>query len=73
VQKLSDGDELVIEQPGQRCRTYRVTATQVIDSRTTGIVSDPNVDQLVLVTCYPFETIMPGGPLRYLVTAEKSE
>jgi len=73
VQTLSEGDELLIERPGQPHRTYRVTETQVIDSRTTSLVSDPDVDQLVLVTCYPFETIMPGGPLRYLVTAEKSD
>lgn len=73
VQKLRDGDELLIEQPGQPRRTYHVTETQVIDSRTTSLMSDPDVDQLVLVTCYPFEAIMPGGPLRYLVTAEKSE
>lgn len=26
-----------------------------------------------LVTCYPFDSIIPGGPLRYIVTAEKAE
>ena len=26
---------------------------------------------MVLVTCYPFDTMVPGGPLRYLVIAEK--
>jgi len=25
------------------------------------------------VTCYPFDAIIPGGPLRYVVTAEKAE
>lgn len=73
VQTLSKGDELRIERPGQPHRTYRVTETQVIDSRITHLVSDPDVDQLLLVTCYPFEAIMPGGPLRYLVTAERLE
>jgi sortase A len=24
---------------------------------------------LTLVTCYPFDAIVPGGPLRYAVTA----
>ncbi len=24
---------------------------------------------LVLVTCYPFDALRPGGPLRYVVTA----
>jgi sortase A len=25
---------------------------------------------LTLVTCYPFDALVPGGPLRYIVTAE---
>ena len=73
LQKLNDGDELLIEQPGQPDRAYRVTETQVIDGRTTGIVNDPDHDRLLLVTCYPFDAIIPGGPLRYVVTAEKLE
>jgi sortase (surface protein transpeptidase) len=28
------------------------------------------VPRLTLVTCYPFDAIEPGGPLRYVVTAE---
>jgi sortase A len=44
---------------------------QIIDSRTTGIINDPERDQLVLVTCYPFDAMVPGGPLRYVVIAEK--
>lgn len=73
LQRLSDGDELIIQRPGQSDRTYRVTATQVIDSRTTGIIEKPDRDQLLLVTCYPFDALIPGGPLRYVVTAEKAE
>ena len=71
LQRLSNGDELLIERPGQIRRAYRVIDTQVIDSRTIGILDNPDPDQLLLVTCYPFDAIMPGGPLRYVVTAEK--
>ena len=28
---------------------------------------------LTLVTCYPFDAVSPGGPLRYAVTAEAIE
>jgi sortase A len=28
---------------------------------------------MTLVTCYPFDAIDPGGPLRYAVTAEALE
>jgi hypothetical protein len=26
--------------------------------------------RLILVTCYPFHAIVPGGPLRYMIIAE---
>lgn len=29
-------------------------------------------DQLMLIMCYPFDAMVPGGPLRYVVTAESS-
>ncbi len=48
---------------------YRVVATQVMDTRIERIVNDPLTDELVLVTCYPFDALLPGGPLRYLVYA----
>ena len=27
------------------------------------------VSELTLVTCFPFDTVRPGGPLRYVVHA----
>jgi hypothetical protein len=72
LQHVSHGDELTIERPGQPPRTYRVTATQIIDSRTTHIINDPDGDQLLLVTCYPFDAMIPLGPLRYVVTADST-
>ena len=32
--------------------------------------TDPDADQLVLVTCYPFDALRAGGPLRYVVFAD---
>ncbi len=29
--------------------------------------------RLILVTCYPFDALVPGGPLRYLVFAEEAD
>ena len=34
------------------------------------IPRDTAVPTLTLVTCYPFDAINPGGPLRYVVVAE---
>ena len=30
---------------------------------------EPSVSRLSLVTCYPFDAPVAGGPLRYVVTA----
>ena len=33
------------------------------------LVLQPAVHRLSLVTCYPFDSLTAGGPLRYVVTA----
>ncbi len=50
--------------------TYHVVATAVIDAEHDSVVKDPLRDQLILSTCYPFDALIPGGPLRYLVYAD---
>lgn len=65
LQRLRNGDRLRLETPAGP-RDYVVTATQVADSRHHRLATGP--DQLVLVTCWPFNATAPRGPLRYLVT-----
>ena len=36
-------------------------------------VMDGEADELTLVTCYPFEAPRPGGPMRYVVTARRTD
>ncbi len=62
------GDEFAVETTRGTTR-YHVTGTQVIDSRH-GVTPVANTAEgLLLVTCYPFDAIVPGGPLRYVVSA----
>ena len=56
-------------QTTQGQRAYRVSAVEVIDARTAGAPARDDIDGLVLVTCYPFDAVVPGGPLRYVVSA----
>ena len=51
-------------------QSYRLTSVQVLDSRYQPLILPP-IDQLLLVTCYPFDAILPGGPMRYVVQAER--
>jgi sortase A len=46
-----------------------VEETRIADSRSAWIGSTQDQAQLMMVTCYPFDAVQPGGPLRYVVTA----
>lgn len=48
---------------------YRVTDHHVVDTTHQSLVADENDDALIMVTCWPFDAVRPGGPLRYVVTA----
>jgi sortase A len=63
------GDRIQVERPDGRRFVFEVTDLRVVDSRTTRIALDSDQPRLTLVTCYPFNAISPGGPLRFVVTA----
>ncbi|MBW7471476.1 class GN sortase [Marinobacter sp. M216] len=70
LQYLKTGSELRLQDRDGDWRTYRVLATRIVDSRSeqidTRLLSE---DSLLLVTCYPFDSMDAGGPLRYVVEA----
>jgi sortase A len=46
---------------------YRIEETMIVDSRTTRIDPTLGKDQLVLVTCYPFDALEVGGSMRLVL------
>lgn len=72
LERVQQGDEIIVEGPDRRRSRLRVQATSVVDSRTAVIRTEDWSASLVLVTCYPFDAVRPGGPLRYVVTASAS-
>ncbi len=69
--RLNQKDELVIETVTGKRLHYIVSERRIVDSRSGTITLDPSQTTLVLVTCYPFDVMMSGGPLRYIVIAEQ--
>lgn len=68
LRALLPGDTLsMTDRRGQEYR-YRVGRRQVVHMDTGELAMD--VPGLALVTCYPFDAVVPGGPLRYVVLAE---
>jgi sortase A len=65
------GDRVTLEALDGSRSEFAVTDVRIVDSRRTRILLDGSTARLTLVTCYPFDAINPGGPLRWLVTAER--
>ncbi len=70
LQNVAPGDDMVIERADGGRRHFRIKATYVADHRALSLPRDTVRPTLTLVTCYPFESLNPGGPLRYVVVAE---
>ncbi|TCV85124.1 class GN sortase [Sulfurirhabdus autotrophica] len=70
VKKLEAGNQLLVESPDGKVKGYRISAMQVVDKHDTWVTRNSENARLTLITCYPFDAILPGGPLRYVVTAE---
>ncbi|WP_417567110.1 class GN sortase [Marinobacter sp.] len=67
---LETGNELRLQDRMGRWRSYRVESARVVDSRSELIDTQQLAEgTLLLVTCYPFDSIDAGGPLRYVVKA----
>ena len=65
------GDRVSVETLDGSTSVFVVTDVRIVDSRRMRIALQANAALLTLVTCYPFDAINPGGPLRWLVTAER--
>lgn len=70
LRHMAVGDALVVEGRDGARRHFHVRRTYVADYRSLNIPRDAAVPTLTLVTCYPFDAISPGGPMRYVVVAE---
>jgi sortase A len=68
LQHLEAGDRLSISRRSGEMH-YEVVQTDIVDSRQAELLIEPGMDRVSLVTCYPFDSTSPRGPLRYVVTA----
>lgn len=73
LKHIKTEDIIEIENIDRSVMTFKVTNTEIVDKNNSGISWD-NQDtsaKIALVTCYPFSALSYGGPLRYVVYAEK--
>lgn len=70
LKELVVGDIVSIDTRGASAN-YRVTGARVVDADKERIDVEQDDDALLLVTCWPFDAVVAGGTLRYVVTARR--
>jgi sortase A len=50
---------------------YRVRESSVVEQHETRVLDPADSAQLTLITCYPFDAVLPGTPWRYVVIADR--
>jgi sortase A len=72
LQLLKPGDKLQLQTNAGIEQYYKIHEIRVISVDTVYFHKQINMNILTLVTCYPFNSLRPGGPLRYVVVATQS-
>lgn len=70
LQQMGKGELLTLENPDSQ-ESYRVTDIRVVDSAQVQIDPGGAPDSLLLITCYPFDSLSANGSLRYVVSASR--
>lgn len=71
LRQVEIGEMITVQSGDGVSHQFEVVALDVVDSRSGSLLLDTHASTLSLVTCYPFDAQEAGGPLRYVVTAEK--
>ena len=69
LEKLKKEDILIIES-SEATSMYKVTDLKIVDTEKVKHIPTDSSNRLLLLTCYPFNAIQAGGPLRYVVIAK---
>ena len=69
LQTLNPGQPLSVQLADGSQQHFKISRQQVINSQQHPLHIPRDDQQLILITCYPFGALTPGGPLRYVVTA----
>jgi sortase A len=71
LRDLASGEVIDVETSRAAPARYRVREITVVDKGETRVLDDAGASQLTLITCFPFDAVGPGTPLRYVVIADR--
>ena len=69
LEDLGVGDVLWLETPNGAIRRYQVKGAAVVHQSDVSALEPAVEPILTLITCFPFDATLPGGPLRFVVQA----
>lgn len=70
LKDIQVGDIITTTRYDSASKRYRVVEAQIIDTQQQSLSLETD-DRLTLITCYPFDGLVPGGSLRYVLNAEE--
>jgi sortase, marine proteobacterial type len=72
LRTLALDDAIEVESRDGTRAHYRVREMRVVDKRDLEVAEPSSTRRLTLVTCFPFDAVRPGTPLRYVVVADST-
>ena len=73
IEALNINDSIHVQDKFGQWQHYVVTSTKIKDIRDGKWAYEPTANELHMITCYPFDDFIPGGPLRYVVVARAAK
>lgn len=73
LQFLRKGDVIIVDNKFKVPCNYQVTDIKVVNYSDLYYLEQTQDTILTLITCYPFDAVVTGGPLRFVVIAKKIE
>ena len=70
LEQIKIGEKLQLESADGAIHHYQVSDARVLHETDTDVLVATTSPLLTLITCYPFDALVPGGPLRYVVQAQ---
>ncbi len=71
LKDIQQGEIIHLQSLTGKTLQYEVSKTVIVDEKQAEYLANTSENRLTLITCYPFDAIYPGGPLRYLVIAKQ--
>ncbi|MEO1575372.1 MAG: class GN sortase [Pseudomonadota bacterium] len=69
LEHVTPGDRFELQGINGRRVVYEVQQVRAVNVHDEPLILEPDRSMLTLVTCYPFDAVVPGGPWRYVVDA----